>query len=646
MFEMPPTESGASQYTMYHPSEIELGRAMDAMLAEVRRVAPKRVVLDSLSEVRLLAQQPLRYRRQIMDLKQQLASADCTVLLLDDQGNDFDTHVETIAHGIIALERYSPVYGGTRRRLEVTKLRGVQYRAGYHDFTIERGGLHVYPRLIASEHQPGYQPGRLNTGVAELDALLGGGLEYGTATLLLGPAGTGKSAVATQCAIAAAGGGQRSALFTFDESPPVMFARADSLGMPLKRCVSEGKILVQSIDPAEMSPGQFGHAVRKAAEDTDMRVIVIDSLTGYLNSMPEERHLLNQLHELLAYLGQRGIVSILVATQHGLIGGDGAAHRHRRLGRRCDPAPALRGARERAKRDLGPEETRRRARANLAGVRPRSRRDPDRPAARGLPRRPDRCPRSAGSVTMSLTSERRDLEERVLVFALFGGDAALTRDVLASADIATLVCDDVASLAVEIERGAAAVIVTEEALAPAVLAPLIATLERQPPWSDLPIIVSMTEREYATHLELGTRLNLMALARPVQVRTLVHTVRSARRARRRQYDARDLLLNLQRVTEELRGVEEEMRTVVENLPELAWSAEPNGYISFYNRRWYEYTGKTFEEMVGWGWRSVHDPSVLPEVLERWQGPSTPARRSRWNIRCVAPTARFAGSSRG
>ncbi len=319
LFELKHAEPAQAQYTMYHPSEIELGRSMETLLAEVRRVKPTRVVFDSLSEIRLLAQQPLRYRRQILDLKHYFAGSQCTVLLLDDHSGEMDNHLESLAHGVISLERHSPIYGSTRRRLEVVKLRGVKYPGGFHDFTIERGGLHVFPRLVAAEYQPGFERGRLLTGVTELDEMLGGGLDYGTGTLILGPAGSGKSALATQCAVAAAQAGGSAAIYTFDESLGTLFARSDSLGLPVREFEKSGRIHVQQIDPAEMSPGEFGRTVRRAAEQ-GARVIVIDSLTGYLNSMPEERFLLNQLHELLSFLGQHGVVTLLVATQHGLIG--------------------------------------------------------------------------------------------------------------------------------------------------------------------------------------------------------------------------------------------------------------------------------------------------------------------------------------
>ncbi len=314
------TAQSDSHYTMYHPSEIELQEAMSSLLAEVDRVRPTRVVFDSLSEIRLLSQEPLRYRRQILALKRYFVGKNCTVILLDDHSAEVDNHLESLAHGVISLERHVPLYGGARRRLEVVKLRGVKFRDGFHDYTIERGGLHVYPRLIAAEHKPTFDRTRLASGVTELDALLGGGLDRGTGTLVVGPAGSGKSALSTHYALAAANAGETAAIFTFDETLGTFFARAESMGLDVRSASDSGRLRVIQIDPAEMSPGQFAHEVRMSVARDGARVVVIDSLTGYLNSMPEEHFLLNQLHELLTFLAQQGVVTILVATQHGLIG--------------------------------------------------------------------------------------------------------------------------------------------------------------------------------------------------------------------------------------------------------------------------------------------------------------------------------------
>jgi circadian clock protein KaiC len=310
-----------SQYTMYHPSETELGETTRKVLEEVERIKPRRVVIDSLSELRLLAQNPLRYRRQILALKQFFAGRQCTVLLLDDRtGENSDVQVRSIAHGVLMLEQLSPEYGSERRRLRVVKVRGRKYRGGYHDFVIQRGGLEVFPRLVAAEHHQPFSRERLMSGVASLDALLGGGLDRGTSTLIMGPAGSGKSSVAIQYVAAAAGRGECVAVFAFDESRGTLLARSAGLGTDLQPHLDKGTVTVQQIDPAELSPGEFVHAVRRAVEQRNCRIVVIDSLNGYLNAMPEERFLTIQLHELLTYLGQKGVTTILVVAQHGLMG--------------------------------------------------------------------------------------------------------------------------------------------------------------------------------------------------------------------------------------------------------------------------------------------------------------------------------------
>lgn len=309
------------QYTMFHPSELELSETTKAILADVERINPTRVVFDSLSELRLLAANPLRYRRQILALKQFFAGRNCTVLLLDDMTSaNHDLQVQSIAHGVIRLEQMNPEFGPERRRLVVQKLRGVRFRGGNHDFVIRRGGLHVFPRLVASEHRPTVAMERLASGINEMDALLGGGIERGTSTLIVGAAGTGKSSLTAQFVAAAAIRGQRSALFIFDESVNTLLSRAAGLGTDLRRHVTGGVVTIQQVDPAEMSPGEFAFAIRHAVERHQASVVVIDSLNGYLNAMPEERFLIIQLHELLTYLGQAGVATILVGAHQGLIG--------------------------------------------------------------------------------------------------------------------------------------------------------------------------------------------------------------------------------------------------------------------------------------------------------------------------------------
>lgn len=307
--------------TMFHPSEIELGQTIARILEEVERVQPQRVVLDSLSEIRLLSQSTLRYRKQILGLKQYFSNRGATVLFLDDrtsEGNDLQLH--SVPHGVLILERRAPLYGAPRRRLEVVKLRGVNFSGGFHDFTIERGGIRVFPRLVAAEHRGHPEEGSLSSGIEEIDSLLGGGIELGASTLIMGPAGVGKSTLATQYAAAAANAGHHAALFVFDESRRSLFARSRAIGLDLQTYVESGSISVQQVDPAELAPGEFAHLVRESVEQRNAKVVVIDSLNGYLNAMPEERFLTLHLHELLTFLGDHGVATILVMAQHGLIG--------------------------------------------------------------------------------------------------------------------------------------------------------------------------------------------------------------------------------------------------------------------------------------------------------------------------------------
>jgi circadian clock protein KaiC len=327
--ELVPSErnlSASSQLTVFTPSEVELGETTEAMIAVINEVRPQRVVLDSLSELRLIAQNSLRYRRQVLALKQFFAHHDCTVLLLDDQtGGLEDDHLQSIAHGVLVLEQHVNQYGSERRRLRVGKMRGVAFRGGYHDFGIRRGGLDVYPRLVAAEHVNDFVERDLPTGNSALDLLLGGGLPAGTSTLLLGPAGSGKSTISGQFAVAAAARGERAAIFAFDENLSTLHSRSRKLGLGVEDAIGNRLMSVQQIDPAELSSGQFAALVRRAAQGTDelgapARVIVLDSLNGYLNAMPEEKFLTAQMHELLAYLGQQGVVTIITVTQSGMIG--------------------------------------------------------------------------------------------------------------------------------------------------------------------------------------------------------------------------------------------------------------------------------------------------------------------------------------
>jgi circadian clock protein KaiC len=327
--ELVPSERNLSteaQLTVFNPSELELGETTEAMIAAVNKHRPTRLVLDSLSELRLIAQSSLRYRRQVLALKQFFSGRLCTVLMLDDKtGGIEDDHLQSIAHGVVTLEQAANQFGAERRRLRVNKMRGVSFRGGFHDFSIRRGGLDVYPRLVAAEHVSEFEEENLPSGSAQLDRLLGGGLPAGTSTLLLGPAGTGKSSIATQFAVAAAARGQRSALFVFDENIGTFRSRSRKLGIGVDDALQRDLITIQQVDPAELSSGEFATVVRRAAEGTDRygvpaKLIIIDSLNGYLNAMPEEKFLTAQLHELLAFLGQQGVATIMTVTQAGMVG--------------------------------------------------------------------------------------------------------------------------------------------------------------------------------------------------------------------------------------------------------------------------------------------------------------------------------------
>ena len=324
IYEMIPAEDSLkpeSQYTIFHPAEIELTETTKAVLEQVERINPQRVVFDSLSEMRLLAGEPLRFRRQILALKQYFAGRHSTVLLLDDKVYGIqELQVHSIVHGVISLEHLAVEYGAERRRLRVTKLRGSPFRGGYHDFTIHTGGVAVFPRLVAAEHHDDFKNESITSGINELDSLLGGGLDRGTATLILGPAGSGKSTLGAQFAAATAERGEVTAAFIFDELKETFIARAAKIGTDVRNSMNADLFTVQQVDPAQLSPGQFAHTVRNAVDINGARVVIIDSLNGYLNAMPDERFLTIQMHELLTYLNQKGVATILVMAQHGFLG--------------------------------------------------------------------------------------------------------------------------------------------------------------------------------------------------------------------------------------------------------------------------------------------------------------------------------------
>jgi circadian clock protein KaiC len=309
------------QYTVFHPAEVELNDRVQAIMAEVDRRKPNRLVIDALSEVRMLAKDPLRYRRQILSLKE-YAPENCTVLLLDDRSSLYaDVELHSIVHGVVSMHRVPREYGKTMRRLEVTKLRGCAFREGFHDYLIRSGGLVVFPRLVAAEYTDNHRDqSPVPSGIPELDNLVGGGLGRGTSTLLIGPAGCGKTTIALRWLTTAAERGENSAAFIFEETVDTLMGRATGLGMNLASHVESGRIKIFHLDPAEVSPGEFVDMVRDSVENQKVRAVMIDSLNGFLQAMPGEQFLALHLHELLTYLNNRGIVTLMVLAQMGLVG--------------------------------------------------------------------------------------------------------------------------------------------------------------------------------------------------------------------------------------------------------------------------------------------------------------------------------------
>ena len=322
VFELVPADGyGADgEQSILHPAEVELGETVRGVTAQVQKTRPQRVVFDSLSEMRLLAQEPLRYRRQILALKHFFARSRCTVLMLDDRsvpGGDMQLH--SIAHGVVMLEQVVGVYGPQKRRLRVEKLRGVRFRGGEHDFDLDTGGLAVFPRLVAAEHGHSFSSDAVDSGNAALNAILGGGLSPGTSLLISGPSGIGKTTTALCCVAAALERGERAAYYLFDETLGTLLARAEALGIPIARHIASGQLELRSLDPAEVTPGEFTHEVRRALQG-GARTVVIDSLNAYMQAMPGGRYLVLQMHELLTYLNREGIITLLILGHHGLVG--------------------------------------------------------------------------------------------------------------------------------------------------------------------------------------------------------------------------------------------------------------------------------------------------------------------------------------
>jgi len=308
-----------SQQSVFHPSEVELGETTRKVMDRVDALRPMRIVFDSLSEVRLLAQNPLRYRRQILALKPFFSARDCTVLLLDDKTAESDQHLHSLAHGVISLEQITREYGKERRRVNILKMRGIRFRGGFHDYTLDTGGIVMYPRLVAAEHVRDFAPQVGSSGSDGLDALLGGGLVRGTNTLLGGPSGIGKTTLSTRCLLSALQRGEQASYYLFDEGLGTFFARSIQLGLDLRPYLDNGQLTIDHFDPAELSPGEFAQKLRDAVDQRRSRFIVIDSLNAYLQAMPGEHFLILQMHELLSYLNQQGVTTVMILGQHGLM---------------------------------------------------------------------------------------------------------------------------------------------------------------------------------------------------------------------------------------------------------------------------------------------------------------------------------------
>ena len=324
IFELPPPESVVNadqQQSLLYSSDLELGETVKLIFDAVDRIKPERVVLDSLSEIRLLAQSSLRYRRQLLALKHYFARRNATVVAIDDLTTDAaDKTAHSIAHGVIRLEELIPNYGSERRRMRVMKYRGQPFRGGFHDFMIRTGGLEIFPRLVSKEHRANLPTAMFSSGISELDALLGGGIETGSSTLILGPAGSGKSLIGFQFIATAINRGEKAALFAFDEELGLLFRRTKAMGIDLQAFHEQGRLIIEQVDAAELSPGEFSHRVRGCVEDSAVRTVIIDSLNGYQQAMPEEQSLILHMHELLLFLNRSGIATFLTVAQHGLVG--------------------------------------------------------------------------------------------------------------------------------------------------------------------------------------------------------------------------------------------------------------------------------------------------------------------------------------
>jgi circadian clock protein KaiC len=324
LFEITPVEASVQpgeEYTIFHSDEVEMTETIKIILSRAEETQASRIVIDSMAELRLLSRDPVRYRRQALALKQHFTRRQVTVLLLDDRTSDrIDRQLHSMVHGVITLERLAREYGKNRRRMEIAKLRGCVYAEGYHDYTIEHGGLIIYPRLQSNHDKRAFTREQISSSISGLDELLGGGLDRGSSTLVLGPSGAGKTTLTIKYAVAAIDRAEPVAVYTFDEGADSLITRGDSLGMNLSENLRKKKITIDQVNPAELSPGDFAHRVKRSVENDKAQVVIIDSLNGYFTAMPQEEFLTLQMHELLNYLNEKGVVTMLILAQQGILG--------------------------------------------------------------------------------------------------------------------------------------------------------------------------------------------------------------------------------------------------------------------------------------------------------------------------------------
>ena len=454
-------------------------------LAEIERVKPSRVVFDSLSEIRLLSQGSLRYRRQVLALKSYFLLNNATVLMLDDLTSEQDDlNLHSISHAVIRLEQVVPAYGSERRRLSVTKMRGTAFRGGYHDLVIQRGGVRIFPRLVAADHHTSFAFDAIPSGISELDTILGGGLSRGTSTLVVGPSGAGKSTLALGYLWAALERGEPGLMISFDETTGILMQRARGIGFDLASHVETSRLRIEQIDPADVSPGEFAGRVREAVEQDGARFVVIDSLTGYLNAMPEQPFIVLQMHELLTYLNQQGVVTILILAQHGMVGhmvspidltylSDAVV-----LLRFFEANGRIQRALSVVKRRTGShEDTIREFRIDSRGLRVGLPLEQFRGVLTGVPTSRGSAPRFLRSVRPTMTQAD---DVSVLIFAPHGRDGAVGSAILGEVGIATVICPSLGSLVAQLDKSSC-VVTTEEALLSADRRDLAAWIEHSSP---------------------------------------------------------------------------------------------------------------------------------------------------------------------